>query len=83
MEKREIILNLLKENPNTPFTPNEIAVILRNKKLKVYHTEVLRILLEEYTKDPEKIGYKKVARFHLFWFKENSSRRKNPCQKKN
>ena len=76
MDKRKIVLNLLKKNPNTPFTPNEIAVSLKskNKDIRIHHPEVLRILLEEYARNPEKIGYKKVARIHLFWFRENVKR---------
>lgn len=77
MEKREAILGVLKRSPNVPFTPNEIAVVLRNenKNVKIYHPEVLRILLEEYARDPESIGYKKVARVHLFWFKGNEGKK--------
>jgi hypothetical protein len=37
--------------------------------MKIHHPEVLRILLEECAKNPEKIGYKKIARVHLFWMK--------------
>ena len=71
MEKEEAVLNVLKRSPNVPFTPNEIAVSLKNKNkdIRIHHPEVLRILLEEYARNPEKIGYKKVARIHLFWFK--------------
>jgi len=77
MEKRKAVLNVLKRKPNIPFTPNEITVILRNenKNMKIHHPEVLRILLEEHARDPESIGYKKVARVHLFWFKESEKKK--------
>jgi len=70
MEKREAILKLIKKNPNVPFTPNEIAQTLKKGGMKVHHPEVLRILLEEYARNPKRIGYKKIARVHLFWFKK-------------
>ena len=77
MEKEEAVLNVLKRSPNMPFTPNEIAIILRNKNknMKIHHPEVLRILLEEYARNPKSIGYKKVARVHLFWFKGDEKKR--------
>lgn len=69
-EKRKAVLSVLKRNPNTPFTPNEIAVLLKNKNIKIHHPEVLKILLEEYAQNQKNIGYKKVGRIHLFWLKE-------------
>ena len=79
MKKREAVLSILKKKPNVPFTPNEIAVSLRNKNkgIRIYHPEVLRILLEEHARNPEKIGFKKVARIHLFWFKTGGSERRS------
>ena len=76
MEKRKAVLDVLKRSPNVPFTPNEIAIILKNenKNMKIHHPEVLRILLEEYARNPEEIGYKKVARVHLFWFKRSEKK---------
>ena len=72
MKKIQAVLNILRKTPNVPFTPNEITILLKekNKNLKIHHSEVLRILLEEYVKNPKIIGYKKIARVHLFWFKK-------------
>ena len=70
MDKRNAVLRLMERNPNVPFTPNEIAETLKKGGIKIHHPEVLRILLEEYARNPGKIGYKKIARVHLFWFKK-------------
>lgn len=66
--KKEEILKILKKNAGTPFTSNEIATMLQ-EKMTIYHSEVLRILFEELAIGDE-LGYKKVGRFHLFWYKK-------------
>jgi len=66
-KKTEEVLKVLKKNVGTPFTSNEIATVLQ-KKMTIYHSEVLRILFEQLALG-DWLGYKKVGRFHLFWYK--------------
>ena len=66
-EKSEEVLKLLKKNIGTPFTSNEIATILQ-EKMTIYHSEVLRILFEQLALG-DWLGYKKIGRFHLFWYR--------------
>jgi len=70
-KKRRAILEILEQNPGVPFTPNEIARIVKNQNtnLKLHHSEVLRILLEESLKNPQLLAYKKVGRINIFWLK--------------
>lgn len=70
--KIEEVLKILKKNMGIPFTSNEIATLLQNK-MTIYHSEVLRILFEQLALG-EWLGYKKVGRFHLFWYKPLKSK---------
>lgn len=66
-KKTEEVLKILKKDAGIPFTSNEIATVLQ-KKMTIYHSEVLRILFEQLAIG-DWLGYKKVGRFHLFWYR--------------